>query len=400
MPSAWSSLSTRRSALVAIAAILAGCSQPPEPAPPGSTSSGGELPVAMPPESEGALTITFIDVGQGDCTLIECPDGAQILIDCGSTARGPEGRRREDVAAFLDEHLDSALEVLVVTHPDQDHINFLAPSANAPSVLGERRVGRALLSLERAAYEETGVGERLMTWLDASEADVRYLTPEDASPEGEPSPLFACGDTSVYVLAASEPSTRSSESWRRNTPSIVLMIERPGDERPFRVMLTGDATRETEAAILARYSPAFLDVDVLKIGHHGSLTSTVDPDDPSWRWLAVTSPAYAITTAGHHGGYLLPRCGVTDGVLASPSLVSRHACHLLECAEPARCLGSTEGPWCTYSSTAGLLNSSNNGDVTVTIQHGEWTVSSARGVRDDCNSPEGAAPAELRLDPL
>lgn len=368
--------------LVSIAVLLAGCSQPHEPAPPASTSSGGELPVARAPESEGALTITFIDVGQGDCTLIECPDGAQVLVDCGSTARGPEGRRREDVAAFLDERLDDELEVLVITHPDQDHINFLAPtSANASSVLGERHVGRAILSLERAAYEETGVGERLMTWLDASAADVRYLTPEDASAEGEPSPLFACGDTSVYVLAASEPSTRSSESWQRNTPSIVLMLERPGDERPFRAILTGDATRETEAAILARYSSDFLDVDVLKIGHHGSLTSTVDPDDPSWRWLAVTSPAYAITTAGHHGGYLLPRCGVTDGVLASPSLVSTHACHLLECAEPApqRCPGSTDGSWCTYSSTAGLLNSSNNGDVTVIVRRGEWSVTSTRG---------------------
>ncbi|MCC6874224.1 MAG: MBL fold metallo-hydrolase [Sandaracinaceae bacterium] len=240
--------------------------------------------------------ITAIDVGQGDCTLLECPNGAEVLVDCGSSAAGD----RDRVAALLDEHIDGELEVLVVTHPDADHINFLAPTADG-SVLGEREIGRALLSLDEAAYRETETGERLMDWLDMRGADVHFLTPSDASTQDQPSSLFECGDTEVYILAASEPSASHDRALQRNTPSIVLLVERTTGGRRFRAMLTGDATRETEAAILARYPPAFLDVDLLKVGHHGALTSTVDPNDPSWRWLAATTPRHALTTAGHHG---------------------------------------------------------------------------------------------------
>ncbi len=372
------------------ALLLVGCPSPPEQstaefetAPTSGSETAAESEAAAP--DAPPLTITFIDVGQGDCTLIECPDGAEILIDCGSTARGPEGRRREDVAAFLDEHVDGDLEVLVVTHPDQDHINFLAPTSSSASVLGDRRIGRAVLSLDSDEYRRTGVGGRLMDWLAASTDDVRYLTARDASPEGQPSSLFECGDANIYVLAASEPSQSSSESWQRNTPSIVLMVERQVEGGTFRAMLTGDATREAEAAILARYPPAFLDVDVLKVGHHGSLTSTVDPDNPDWNWLSVTLPAYAITTAGHHGGYLLPRCAVTDGILAAPSLASNHECHEVECAEPiSSCAGVLDGAWCRALTRFGLLNSANNGDVTVTVGAAGWSVEGTRGERDSC----------------
>jgi competence protein ComEC len=293
--------------LLTLIAALAGCAPPHSNVRAPLISDEARLREGRE-DRAGALVITAIDVGQGDCTLLECPNGAEILIDCGSSG----GADREHVAELLDERLDGELEVLVVTHPDADHINYLAPSSgSAGPVTGDRPIGRALLSLDEAAYRETAVGARLMDRLHASAGEMLFLSPSDASPEGEPSDLFDCGDAAVYVVAASERSRSSERALQRSTPSIVLLVERElEDGERFRALLTGDATRETEAAILARYSGAFLDVDLLKVGHHGALTSTVDPNDPSWPWLAVTTPRYAITTAGHHAGHRHPRCAV------------------------------------------------------------------------------------------
>ena len=108
--------------------LLAGCPVPPaEPPPPGEATAGSEaepLLLAAEPELDVDLRITFIDVGQGDCTLIECGDSYEIVVDCGSTARGPGGRRRADVAELLSSRIDGELEVLVVTprlRPHQLH---------------------------------------------------------------------------------------------------------------------------------------------------------------------------------------------------------------------------------------------------------------------------------------
>lgn len=279
--------------------------------------------------------------------------------------------------------------MLVVTHPDADHINYLAPTNTASSAFAGRRIGHALLSLDEAAYRETGTGARLMDWLAGSADEVRFLATGDASAEGQPSGLFDCGeDTAIYILAASEPSQSSDRALQRNTPSIVLLLEREitGGQR-FRAILAGDATRETEAAILARYSTQFLDVDLLRVGHHGAMTSTIDPSNPSWRWLAITSPRYAITTAGHHGSHRHPRCAVMSTIARAGTLETDDDCHAIECGETANgaCDGAADGPWCTYATRSALFNSANNGDVACSFD-GEVRTSIQRGSlpEDDC----------------
>ncbi len=359
-------------------------------------TAGAEAP---PPEE---LTITFFDVGQGDCTLIECGEGYEILVDCGSNRRGAGDRDRDDVAAFLEEHIEGDLDVLIVTHPDLDHVSYLAPGSGrtpAPSVVGDRHVGLALLSLDEAAYRESATGVRLMNWLAGAAAPgaVRFLTTADASAEDEPSDLFACGGASIHILAASEPSGSSDTSMQRNTPSIVLRIE-SHLAQPFTALLTGDATWETHRAILERYSAEFLDVDVLKVSHHGSRTSIPPahllPIDmpsvagPHWPWLRATSPDYAIATCGHRGGYFLPRCEVTREVGSASSLASV-GCHAVECGAPAEgdceTIGGElddEGEWCGYATTRAVFTSQTNGDVRVRVRPEGWVVDFERGQLD------------------
>lgn len=90
-----------------------------------------------------------------------------------------------------------------------------------------------------------------------------------------------------------------------NADSIVLLV----DNLDFQVVLTGDATLNTETAILARYPAAWLDVDMLKIGHHGSSTTSTGAD-----WLAAVRPEIAVVSASPGNSYDHPRQTVIEAV--------------------------------------------------------------------------------------
>ena len=90
-----------------------------------------------------------------------------------------------------------------------------------------------------------------------------------------------CGDADVFILAADIQASRSP----KNARSIVVLISY-GD---FDVMLMGDATFDTEDAILERYPEDWLDVEVLKIGHHGSSTTSTSLD-----WAETVQPKLAV----------------------------------------------------------------------------------------------------------
>ena len=81
------------------------------------------------------LTIHFIDVGQGDCTLVECPNGDTVLIDCGTSGGGSGALARQYLQKVLGSQSVN-IDTLVVTHPDRDHYNLL------PTVVAAGNVGQ------------------------------------------------------------------------------------------------------------------------------------------------------------------------------------------------------------------------------------------------------------------
>lgn len=96
--------------------------------------------------------------------------------------------------------------------------------------------------------------------------NVTVLQSRAHDPAGQPNQRMKCGGALVWILTA----TVEENSSRKTAMSIVLMI-RYGD---FEAVLTGDATRDTENVIVGRHSSDWLDVDVLKICHHGSLATS------------------------------------------------------------------------------------------------------------------------------
>jgi competence protein ComEC len=218
--------------------------------------------------------IHFLAVGQGDATLLRTPEGHEVLID-----GGPTGAVVREVAAaqtFGDRHLD----LIVATHVDTDHVGGL------PNVL--KRYDTSIL-LGSDARSTAPAAE---AFLVGYENEPALRVPATA---GQVIQLDA--DTTIHVLAPAGDTT----NWRPNAASAVLLV-RYGETA---VLLTGDAPKGVEEYLARTYGEQ-LNVDILKLGHHGSDTST------SQALLEVTTPEYAIVSAGLNNRYGHPHPDVID----------------------------------------------------------------------------------------
>jgi competence protein ComEC len=211
--------------------------------------------------SEERLTVSFLDVGQGDAVLIETPSGQQILVD-----GGPDGQRLVEALSVELAFWDRSLDAVVLTHAQEDHVAGLLEALDRYEV--ELAIGPALASQD--------ANDR--AWSDAVE-DGRILyrraTPGDA---------IDLGDGAVLrVLAPDDAALASGEP---NDASVVLKISL--GEVDF--LLTGDIEEAGERALLA--SGENIEADVLKVAHHGSSTSTTPP------FVAAVDAEIAIISAG------------------------------------------------------------------------------------------------------
>lgn len=175
------------------------------------------------------LRIDFINVGQGDSTLISCPNGHHILVDAGSTSDPEEEAIRDFILSRIDEH-QRTIDNLVITHADQDHYNLI------PAVLHDVPINDIMRVGDVEDYRP-----EFQAWLADHAADTRILGPEIFDPEATPNAELDCGPAKIWVLAAAVKASKSP----KNAMSIVLMI-RYGN---FEAVLTGDATTDTERVI-------------------------------------------------------------------------------------------------------------------------------------------------------
>ncbi len=209
------------------------------------------------------LEVVFLDVGQGDAAFISTPLNRQIVVDGGPG--------RLDMVRFLGENMppgDRTVELVVLTHPHADHLTGLLETM-------ERYEVGAVLE-RRVYYEGTGYA----AWRELAAAEGAVVV------GAAPGQRIDMGDGAVVeVLGPPSRLLRGTESDVDNA-SVVVRVSY--GEVSF--LLTGDMFREAEATLVARDS--HLRSDVLKVGHHGSRTSS------SRAFLDAVRPAVAVISAG------------------------------------------------------------------------------------------------------
>lgn len=234
--------------------------------------------VPVPARAEGELRIHFLSVGQGDCTLVEFPSGAVVVVDAGDGSFANDGY----VIRYL-KGLAPRSVTLAATHADADHFGGFAEILRVfdvekiilPAVGAGTEAYRRLL----AAVEREGC---------ATETAVRYMSVLDGS--------------GAYMVCLSPHFAGETDE---NESAAVFYLEYEG----VRVVFSSDISAAREEALLAEYALCgnifdngmlrvdLSGVDILKTGHHGSAGATSAP------WLGLLQPSAAVISCGAGNPY-------------------------------------------------------------------------------------------------
>lgn len=241
-----------------------------------------------------SLKFIFMDAGQGDSTLVVYPDNSLMLIDCGSMKSGSVVM--SEIVEVLRKHLPSTnrIKTLVLTHPDADHYNMLGAVTTELKIQYDQVIFGGVEKEYKAPVG--GAGGLLSTIPHVPHI---CLQNDIGDPQGTPNPALTRSGVNGWVLAANHPYTSYTPA---NNKSVVLLLEYQG----VKVFLMGDSESKAEDAILKRYATdTLLDPPsggrvVLKLGHHGSKTSS------SAAWIQKIKPQVLFISADLHRGHKHP----------------------------------------------------------------------------------------------
>jgi beta-lactamase superfamily II metal-dependent hydrolase len=252
------------------------------------------------------LQIIFMDAGQGDATLITMGDGSRILVDCGSKKN--KAIVSDQIAQVLEREVpDRHLHALILTHPDGDHYNLV----NKLIIQPDYTVDRVGYGCRPEHY--TGIAR----WIRGQAPVVIGANTHDINPRPELSGTDGHGaPIEVYIISANVGDLDDID--QRNLNSVVLFIR----YLEYNIFLMGDSTEFSEdwigmsddanGAWLSNYLRDGR--TLLKVGHHGSDTST------SQKWVDAITPQVAFissdTKTFGKNGPSLPRSTIVNRLLA------------------------------------------------------------------------------------
>lgn len=223
---------------------------------------------ASDPVTGETVSIHIIDVGQGDSILIRTPEG-DMLIDAGTNSS------EDELKAYLDAQGVTAFKWAVFTHPHEDHIG------GADMVLASYKVDTVIIPDKDTT---TKVYERMLDGIESNGSALVMAKPDYS---------FKLGGVTFTLLAPIGTGYKDINNY-----SVVVRA----DYGTTSALFTGDAEDVSENEMLARYgSSGLLDCDLLKVGHHGSDSSSTEP------FLKAVSPAWAVISVGEGNTYGHPK---------------------------------------------------------------------------------------------
>jgi competence protein ComEC len=218
------------------------------------------------PRDEGMLTVTMLDVGQGDAIHVRTPNGTDLLID-----GGPDRRVVNELGRTMPPQ-DHTIEFVLATHPDADHI------AGVPEVAEVYTINTLITN---------GVPK-----------ETSYANAVDAL---EPMNVHAGQSIQLedgVTLDFLHPDPTNFHGDAYNDDSLVFILR----YNDFSMLFTGDIGESVEREIAADHA-ASLDVNILKVAHHGSKTSTASA------LLEATTPDVALISVGAENRFGHPHAG-------------------------------------------------------------------------------------------
>lgn len=227
---------------------------------------------------ETPLTITMLNIGQGDAIYIQTPGGKTMLIDAG---------RDRTIMNELGNVLQiskTSIDTIEVSNPDLDHIGGF------PFVIEKYKINQILSpGTNHSTLDSFKEIERL-----AKEKEIPIIHPKQGST------LMLDKEHNVtYTILWPEGNVRN---WEVNSSSMVGLLEYTG----HKILLTGDAPKEVEDQIISKYGSYLKNIDILKVGHHGSKTSTGN------NLIKISQPKFSIISAGLNNRYGHPHQEVLD----------------------------------------------------------------------------------------
>lgn len=263
---------------LALMVLLGGCGT--------STTQGSgtqRASAATVTDSDKALHVSMLNVGQADATLIQYK-GKNMLIDTGDVDS------RDALVKQLKDKKVKTLDVVLITHPHGDHLGGMAALFKAFQIKQIYDNGQAA---------NTAMYKNYLKNIKTKNIAYKALKKGDTITLGD--------DVKFAVLSPGKPFTKEntqgvSESGLTNDNSIVCKMT----YGTFSIMFTGDAQKEVEEQLLKNYKGAELQANVLKVGHHGSKTSS------SPAFVAAVKPADATISCGVNNQYKFPHKPTLD----------------------------------------------------------------------------------------
>ncbi len=256
------------------------------------------------------LQLHYIYVGQGDSTAIKLPDGKIMLIDAGPRSAKTDLKTYLDGVIFKNES-EKVIDYFVITHTDEDHVG------GAEMILTDYNVKAVYRPEVYSKSETVPAGEYQVTtnvWDDAvtamANADETIFVQKDLVLADYTDPTDSSRDYSFTFYGPIQDVYNDNNDY---SPVMVL------ENNNKKYMFTGDASEDIEEEFLAAYSASLadFDVDVLKVGHHGSETSTCA------EFLAAVKPEWSVISCGIDNKYGHPTNGLISRLTDSNSQILR-----------------------------------------------------------------------------